>query len=502
MASSVVPGWHGHDYQARFFWIRAAALRNPQSAHVVEVSYEADGPKAFDDVIVKYDPPRPGTGGFRVSVDYHQIKFHAVQSGRFGYSDLTDPAFIGAKSFSILQRLQTAKATAPAHSAFHLVTTDGISDGDQLNDFISNNDYSIRLDKLFDGTTDASRMGEVRKCWRDHLMLSNDDELRDLVSGLHIASNQPSLTRMRDDVNLHFDRVGLVTCEDTVEFRFDATAKALKAGGRYTFSRGDFEALCQEEGWVRPKQPEPTNSVSVRSLGERLEDHLEAHPDNQLALLDMFDGRHLRPEFDWNSDIKTKVVDFLRAMRRTQQKMRLFLDAHISIAFLAGSILGLKSGADIDLWQKGGRAAPANWRADDGKSGLAPNFEIIDRQNGGKDVALVVSLTRGAKDAAVGYIERSGIPVGRIIHAVAAGGPSQTSVAGGTHAADLSDAIADAVQNAKLPPDATIHIFITAPNAFSFFLGQQREAMGRCMLYEFDMGNTIDGSYRPTIRIP
>lgn len=54
MVTAVTARWHGDDYQSRFFWIKAAALRDPDTPHVIEVSYEADGPKAFDDVIIRY----------------------------------------------------------------------------------------------------------------------------------------------------------------------------------------------------------------------------------------------------------------------------------------------------------------------------------------------------------------------------------------------------------------------------------------------------------------
>ena len=56
MANSVVPRWHGDNYQARIFWENALNLLDDASC-VVEVTFEADGPKAFDDVVVRYDPP-------------------------------------------------------------------------------------------------------------------------------------------------------------------------------------------------------------------------------------------------------------------------------------------------------------------------------------------------------------------------------------------------------------------------------------------------------------
>ncbi|MGG1968216.1 hypothetical protein [Enterobacter hormaechei] len=84
MATSVLANWHGHDYQARYFWIEASRLKNPDQGFVSEVSYEADGPKAFDDVITRYNPPRRSTGPERIQADYYQIKFHVTQATSFG----------------------------------------------------------------------------------------------------------------------------------------------------------------------------------------------------------------------------------------------------------------------------------------------------------------------------------------------------------------------------------------------------------------------------------
>ena len=55
MADAVMARWHGDNYQARVFWENAFNLLLPNSS-VVEVTFEANGPKAFDDVVVKYDP--------------------------------------------------------------------------------------------------------------------------------------------------------------------------------------------------------------------------------------------------------------------------------------------------------------------------------------------------------------------------------------------------------------------------------------------------------------
>lgn len=499
MANAVEAGWHGHDYQARFFWIKASALRDDDQTHVVEVSYEADGPKAFDDVIVHYHPPRnSSTCPNRIPVDYYQIKFHVCIGGRFGFADLIDPAFIGATTVSVLERLKQAKQTAPPNAAFTLVTTDGVKDGDPLGMIISSVDHSLRLDRLFVGG-DRSKMGKVRKLWRDHLKLTSDAELQDVLDGLHIAANSPSLEQLRETVNLRFRSVGLITCSSTVEFRFDAAARALKTKGLNRFNRKDFDDLCREEGWHRTDPQEEFRNVSLRSFSDGPNDKLDAHPDYSLSLLSHFGERHLQPGVDWTSNIQPIVENFLERIRGGQERIRLFLDVHTSIAFLAGTGLGLKSGLFVEIIQKG-RSGPTVWRSDEGTSGPGCMAEV-NTIGTGEDVALVVSLSHNAIADVHDYLTKSLPEVGRIIHITPQAGPGQRTVASGAHAASLADEVAKAVKDARIPITASLHIFVTGPNAFTFFLGQHRQAMGRCVLYEYDFNRRVDGSYHPTFRI-
>jgi hypothetical protein len=229
MADAVTARWHGDNYQARVFWENAFNLLLPQSC-VVEVTFEADGPKAFDDVVVKYDPPIARSGPDKVSADYHQVKWHVQTGGRFGYEDLVDPDFIGAKSFSLLQRLQQARKTAPQSAHFSFLTTYRIKDGDPLADLISGHDKTLMVERLFDGTTtDRSRMGKVRKRWREHLQLATDDELKDVVQGLRVLDGHRSLEELRSEINFRATVVGVLACNAAdSDFRYDELARQLR----------------------------------------------------------------------------------------------------------------------------------------------------------------------------------------------------------------------------------------------------------------------------------
>ena len=86
MADAVTARWHGDNYQSRIFWEHALNLLVDSSC-VVEVTFEANGPKAFDDVVVRYDPPVARPGPDRVPAEYTQVKWHVETGGRFGYED-------------------------------------------------------------------------------------------------------------------------------------------------------------------------------------------------------------------------------------------------------------------------------------------------------------------------------------------------------------------------------------------------------------------------------
>ncbi|UIJ85269.1 SAVED domain-containing protein [Rhizobium leguminosarum] len=493
MADAVVAGWSGHDFQARLFWIKASALLDPHKHFVVEVTYEANGPKSFDDVVVRYDPGLQSPTGAPIAADHYQIKFHMDGAGRFGYADLVDPKFLGATAFSLLERLRDAKGAAPRNSAFTLVTIDRIADGDELDNIVSTVDGSLRLDRLFDGSGDKSKKGKIRKLWRDHLGLSSNEELEEILTGLRISAGMMTLEKLRDDVNDAFRRVGLLPCYETAEFKYDGAAKAIKGQQRNRFDRQNFPDLCREQNWFDAAPAKTYNSVSIRSFPVSPVYDLESVPEDTLSLLHLFDERHLRAGGDWQSEVQPAVEQFLNQVAGRHRDIRLNLDAHASIAFLAGSKLGPKSGIAVELVQKG-RGAPSIWLPDDGKDG--PNPKVTTEEIGeGKEAALVVSLSHDVLDYVRDYVKAKVPEVGRLIHVLPENGPGQQSIAGGQHAGRLADAAADAVRRARLPHGAKTHVFVSGPNAFSFFLGQHRQAMGPCMLYEYDFSGQIDRSY-------
>ena len=71
------------------------------------------------------------------------------------------------------------------------------------------------------------------------------------------------------------------------------------------------------------------------------------------------------------------------------------------------------------------------------------------------------------------------------------------------HAFDLAEATsAQICATSSAGQRPAIHVFIAAPNAFTFFLGQRQPVLGKLTLYEFDFGNGRTGSYTPSLTLP
>lgn len=504
MAEAIVARWHGDNYQARIFWENAFNLLLPHSC-VVEVAFEANGPKAFDDVVVKYDPPVVRSGPDRVSAEYTQVKWHVQTGGRFGYEDFIDADFIGAQSFSLLQRLQQARNIAPVTARFAFLTTYRVKDGDPLAELISGADKSLLIEKLFDGTTDRSRMGAVRKCWREHLKLATDDELKAVVQGLRVLEGHRSLDELRAEINIKAQLAGVLACSDAdSDFKYDELARQLKVRQLNALTRDVFLQLCRDEGLLvpRPIEPDPFLPIAIRSILGPSADIVGAAPEDTLLLADDFRQRYLQDGREWQRDIRPKVEAFLRAAVKKSPKLRLILDAHASIAFLSGAVLDLKSAVQTQLVQKG-RVGARIWRADDDTAATGARFNIAEETVGtGRDLAVAISVAQPATPQARAYVAAQLPDVGRLISFNLPSGPGQQSVAGGEHAAALAEQISNHLRDVTAgDPDAMVHIFAAAPNSLLFFLGQHHQAIAPCIVYEFDFDRKAHKTYQPSFVI-
>jgi hypothetical protein len=260
------------------------------------IGYET-GPKAFDDVFVEYDATRAPQDhhGQPVLREHLQCKWH-VKPGEFGYSDLTNPAFTNATSQSFLQRARDAQVQyAPdgTGARFKLVTNWRLLATDPLVKLIQMQWHALDLNALFDGTTNASATGKLRKAWCEHLA-ADEAALRRVARTLGISLRPESGDDLRERLNDRFAATGMkrVSAAEAGFFYDDVIAK-LHAQGRSTFDRQSFKEMCASEKLLDDGRGKNPVTVGVRSFMHQY-DNLETRCDQTLNLVPHFDGRYIR----------------------------------------------------------------------------------------------------------------------------------------------------------------------------------------------------------------
>lgn len=504
MTQAVTVRRDGDAFQARLFWWRAARLLDDASP-IVKVGFET-GPKSFDDIWVQYDPARspPDQTGRPLLREHIQCKWH-VTPDNYGYTHLVDPEFINANAKSLLQRARAAQLSyAPdgAGCRFKLLTNWRIDRADPLRELIGNRSNAMRLDRLFGTQTDNSKAGQVRKAWRDHLGI-DEAELRLLAGTLAFGEATDSLDDWRDHLDTLFGFVGLrrVPANESAFF-YDNLVFEWMAQQRLEFDRQTFRAACAREGLLSSATPKSV-VFGVKSF----EHHVDRLQDRCTAVLDLvpvFDERYIRSQDDWTDKLYPELKTFLLAAASGHNRLRLALDTHITLAFAAGSILNIKSGRAIELEQRTtGRAV---WAADDAASDPTwPTWSFTQVELGrpDRDLAVGVGLTHDVGREVEAFVRTQLPSVDRILLAQPNIGAGARSVACGRHAFELAEALTSNVRAAVPDPGASnVHLFIAAPNAFTFFLGQRQAALGTVHLYEYDFDGQRDRSYRRSISLP
>ena len=268
-------------------------------------------------MVVKYDPPVARSGPERVSADYHQVKWHVETGGRFGYEDFIDPDFIGAQSFSLLQRLQQARRTAPPSAHFAFLTTYRIKDGDPLATLISGHDKSLAHREAVRRHHGPEPDGQGAQALAGPLQLADDEALRAVLRGLRVIDGHRSLDELRAEINVKAQVVGVLACSAAdSDFRYDELARQLKVRQLSALTRESSLRFCRDERLLVDAlaEPDPSLPVAIRSFLGPAADIVGAAPDDTLLLTDDFRQRYLQDDRHWQRDIRPKVelLGFLR----------------------------------------------------------------------------------------------------------------------------------------------------------------------------------------------
>lgn len=237
---------------------------------------------------------------------------------------------------------------------------------------------------------------------------------------------------------------------------------------------------------------------------ERGTDYLSGATETILSFKDKFEGRKLKSEYDWNRDIYPEIDSFLKINTDVNYNYQLMIEAPLSIAFVAGRILDPKSRISAFPSNPNPSHKSELWNTEDSCDASYTSFDVRDERIdiNESDTCLIISVTRDIKDNVNEYISESGLKIGRMIMLTLGGkGPSFDSIQNADHAINLvQQVVASLAKRSTAERKANVHIFVSAPNAFMFLLGQRSRGFGNCILYEFDLEAKDTGTYSPSFK--
>jgi hypothetical protein len=491
----------GDDYQARVFWLNACRLLRPKS-HVVRVAYENNDTQFFDDVAVYYDCDFAIERGEYCRSDHYQVKFHVDHSGRFTYESLTDPAFLGVKEKSLLERVHDFLQSHQESCRIYIVAPWGIQDKDPLGKLLSNTGGEIRLRQF---ASNAAAMRRVREHWLKHLRISDDAALIRCVKPLRMAVNSATLEEQRMMLNLALHSVGLETVDEAHHANpYDDLIRKLQQAGKTTFTKAELVDLCKKEGlWVGSNTESPGTRIGIRSF-IRWAEHMEEETTKLLSVDHLFDARAILDDHSWNEVIPKGLEEFVDGLQpNTHYELR--LDSHSSLAFAAGYCLNPKRGIDVAIVQRIlGREVV--WRPSLDTPSMNPEdlwkIDAVVLREDRPDVAIVLNVTHDATADIAAFVEARST-IGRLLKFTVLPGVGSTSVKDASHCLQLAQAVSAVVrQQKKSKGDFLLHVFGAAPNALMFMLGQHSQGLGAILLYEYDFDSGALGAYKPSIQFP
>ena len=309
---------------------------------------------------------------------------------------------------------------------------------------------------------------------------------------------------VRDSLNKYISSKNQTVTFDQISFIASATVNDQMISSTHGkgIDRKTFDENLEKRIFMIADKYSPKRiSISIKSFNRGavdIEDETMC-----LSLLDKFNNRKLKDEYNWNNDIYEVMKKFLLTNTNNNDAYQIYLDTHVSLAFAAGRVLDSKSGINVIPIQKSATNGIELWdvklSSKRNYSNWDISYEIFDENQA--DSVLILNVTHNIYDDVVRYIKENNLPIRRIIICTPDKGEfTNFSIEDGNHAAILANSVYNAIVERSIEERrATLHIFASAPNAFMFFLGQSSRGFGKCVLYEYDFEQRGSCSYSKSI---
>jgi hypothetical protein len=459
---------------------------NPLVRRVVLEHREVD---AVDDVVVYYQSPGVNDRGSKVAVDFHQLKYHVAHIGAVDHEKVIDPDWTGTR-YSLLQRLAQAwteiRSNEP-QARLSLVTNWAWDPASPIAPLLR--DGGRLSDELF-SKGGRSTVGKIRKRWQDATGLS-EAEFKVFASVLRFSTSAVSSDDAESWLNDRCQLAGLVPLDAGADHSpYDDLGARFIETGRTEHTPESLRSVVVEQGLVAKKEPPYRSTYAVRSFS-RFAHVPQTDGACVVDLTDLFRGRQALSPESWITEIPRRLEASLAQVESLEAPVHVALDAHLSVAWFAGTLLDAKVGKQLILRQRVKGKGIELWdvstpQVADGSERW--KLSLSTAAQAGAELALAISVTHSALADAARFVTASLPGVARILHAELPHlGPR--ALKDGPHARLLADELVRALTAtvAELRPKR-LHVFPACPASLMFLLGQEARVLGPTTVYEFAFG--------------
>lgn len=501
MAAPIKARQLGDEYQQLVFW-KYALMMLSGKYEMENIRYEDDTVKSYDDIVIQYATPqifRDAT----ISKEYIQVKFHMRDDGLFTIDNLLDPSFINATRNSLLHNVVAAYKKLGEDEfkqcAFVIYSMWDIDQGDELYKLVNNENSTLEIDRLFDGTTEQSRMGKIRKKMRTSLGIE-EDELKCVLKQIRIKSRQEKLDDLIFSLNQQLENYGLQVISGSKHTNpYTQLIQNLYKSGHTFFTKEILENQLHNENMYSTKREKEL--IAIRSFIKHAE-NLESEAEHILKLEDCFDSRFLKDDYTWEDTIYPMIKDFLSTNCQGDKEYSIQIEANPTIAFLAGRTLDIKTAKDIAPVQRTDNGI-IKWNKTDSDIQYPQTIctsKILDDEK--KDVAVVIGISREILNDVEEFLVLEKEKIGRIID-IRLETTDSANVIDGMHAWLIANQIKNEIDKRMLKEkQGILHLFFACPNSIVFLLGRYSLPFGKMQLYEYDFNKQRTCTYYSTMTLP
>ncbi len=501
MAAPINARQRGDEYQQLVFW-KYALMMLSGKYEIENIRYEDDLVKSYDDIVIQYSTPqifRDST----ISKEYIQVKFHMRDDGLFTVDNLLDPSFINATKNSLLHNVVAAYKKLGEDEfkqcAFVIYSMWDIDQEDELYKLVSNENSTLEIARLFDGTTERSRMGKIRKKMRTALGIE-EDELKCVLKQIRIKSRQEKLDDLISGLNQQLEYCGLQVISGSKHTNpYAQLIQNLYKSGHTLFTKEFLENQLHNENMYSAKREKEL--IAIRSFIKHAE-NLESEVEHILKLEDCFEGRFLKKQYTWDGTIYPMINEYLSKNCQSDKEYSIQIEANPTIAFLAGRTLDIKTAKDISPVQRTDKGI-IKWNKTDSDIQYPQTIcksKVLDAEK--KDVAVVIGISREIVNDVEEFLSAEKGEIGRIMD-IRLKTTDSANVIDGMHAWHLANQIKNEIDKRVLKEkQGVLHLFFACPNSIVFLLGRYSLPFGKIQLYEYDFNKQRTCTYYSTITLP